>query len=353
MVWMLHVKPEPVSDFARYYELARDLAHHHQFGYPEPTAYRLPFYPAFLSSFVALGADATVLSVVNVILCGIAATLLFLLVRALGMGLTCATAAGLPCALNPVFVFFSPVLASEHLFAVLLLLALLVAVRPTRRPVRAALGTGILGGLAALTRGEALFFLPVWLLALHLYQSRSKLQTAKLALALLMATAVVLFPWRLRNRLVIGPGVGLSTTAATNLYMAHNPGKYGYQPLDTTPLGGMDSSTRQKTAYRLVVGYLREDPRNLLADVVKGTKALFARSGYAVRWSTKTVSAGKYTTRQVTGRFLFLLAERLIQAACGRRPVPPATQSLQHMRLLAVPERRLGRRQPGHRHPVG
>ena len=134
------------------------------------------------------------------------------------------------CAVHPDFVFFAPVLATEPMFLLLLILAGILTLRlrtvdPARQPLHATIA-GLFYGAAILTRVDALFFLP----ALAALIGRSALRRGVIA-GLMVGTAIVVTPWYVRNRVVIGPGAGLSTTGGVNFYYAHNDRAYGWHPL--------------------------------------------------------------------------------------------------------------------------
>ena len=139
--------------------------------------------------------------------------------------------ASLLCLLNPAFVLYSPVLASEHLFSVLVLGSLLLAWPVKGRGTFRICLSGLFLGLSILVRGAGLFYIPL-LATLAFWPANSnggrlyRLRFYRVAI-LLVITVCCLIPWYLRNARVMGPGVGLSTTAGLAFYYGHNPIKYG------------------------------------------------------------------------------------------------------------------------------
>jgi hypothetical protein len=79
LAWMWYAQPVPVSDFAEYAEWASALLQHHQYGYPQPTAYRSPGYPFFLAGLMLVSNSVTWLSLVNVLLAAPVCVLLYAL----------------------------------------------------------------------------------------------------------------------------------------------------------------------------------------------------------------------------------------------------------------------------------
>jgi 4-amino-4-deoxy-L-arabinose transferase-like glycosyltransferase len=286
-LWLLHMKPiTPFSDYLVYHDLAAGLISQHQFGYPDPTANRLPGYPALLSLFMAVSRSGTWLNICNVLLQGLLTVLVFFFAARLTEKRSIGIIAGVLCAVNPTFVFFSPVLGSEHLFAPLIFGALLLMLSAQKdRPGRATWKTVIAGailGAAVLTRGEGAFYLPVFLLIAARAGETWK-QKLKLAGIITLVCASALTPWYLRNVHHLGRGVGLTTIAGLNFYYGHNPQRYGSFRLQGYPFDDLDEVALQKVAYQYAMYYLREDPTRLLSDVRKGTTRLyFEVANYAV-----------------------------------------------------------------------
>jgi 4-amino-4-deoxy-L-arabinose transferase-like glycosyltransferase len=284
VIWWARTDAIPVSDFEQYWRAAQDLAKHHQLGYPAPSAYRLPGYPFLLAAMMQVSYSLKWLNFTSVIL----STLLIYLVYRLALRLAAerhiALLAALICAVNPTFVFFSPVLASEHLFILLLLCSFLVL------GMRSILWSGILCGLllgaATLTRGEGLFYLPV-ILVVAFMTFRRRAQRHSAVLALVLAFLVVILPWYFRNRYLVGPGSGLSTSSGINFFHAHNSRSYGCQSLEGTGLEDVGEVEQQRLAYKIGFQYLSHaGPLAIMKDLARASKGLYLSSGdYSVRYS--------------------------------------------------------------------
>ena len=152
-----------------------------------------------------------------------------LIVAALGGALFGGAAgrlAGWLTAFHPLLVFFCGYLLTEATFTTLLMLALLASVSwvKTPRPARA-LGTGLLWGIAILTRPTAAllpFVVGAWAwgpLGLTL-AARDRLRQAAL---LLLGVTLVVLPWSVRNSLVTGHVVALKTGAGRAFLDSNNP----------------------------------------------------------------------------------------------------------------------------------
>jgi 4-amino-4-deoxy-L-arabinose transferase-like glycosyltransferase len=293
VVWLLVAQPTPVSDWHAYRQLAADLIDHRQFGYPERTSFYLPAHPFHLAVWTLISRSALWLGLSSVVLSTVSVGLIHAIgVRIYANRRTAVIASAL-FAFLPLFVLFSPVLATEHLFIVFMLSALLGLVHlGTRNTVLATL-VGVFAGLAILTRGEAVFYVPalvlfVWLGA-GLPRAKERL---RMTLLIGLGIVVIIGPWYVRNSFLASPDTGLSAGAGINFYFAHNDsGLYGWYP-EGSPLEGHNTEEANRLGWELGFAYLREDPAHLLRDVGYGTVELLKTPEYALFWSTRGLEAG-------------------------------------------------------------
>lgn len=282
LAWLWHAHPAPVSDFEYYRHFAEVLLDRHQLGDPQPSAARVPAYPLFLAGAMLLSRSVGWLSLLNVLLSTALIPLVARVALLLGLGTRDAVYAAFLCAFDPTFVFFAPVLASEHLFVLLLFGALVVVL--ARRVALA----GLLFGAATLTRPDALFYAPIFLLVTRV---RSNPMPVRGLAVFVLVAATTIAPWLVRNRLVVGPGTGLSTFGGLNFYYAHNDRAYGWHPVQGTPLEGLDEVQAQRRGYEIGLAYLaRHGSRRIVGDTLRGTQRLYSPSAwpFALYWSTRT-----------------------------------------------------------------
>ena len=219
--WLMYARPVPVSDFAGYYSLAENLLDHGFFGFSEPSAYRLPGYPFFLAMMMLISRGVLWLSFTNVLLSTALIALIYAITWRLIPNQKVALIAAGIAAIYPIFVFFAPILASEHLFSLLFFSGLLVLLSPRLPGVLRAVLAGLAFGLAMLVRGEVIYYLPILALAIFfLFQRWSQ----RLSILVIMGACwlLVVFPWYLRNQAVIGPGSGMSTSGGLMFYYGHH-----------------------------------------------------------------------------------------------------------------------------------
>jgi hypothetical protein len=282
---MVYATPVPVSDFEEYRQLADGLVRYHQYGYPQSTAYRLPGYSFFMATFVAINRSVTWLSLVNIFLSTALTYLVFSVAWHITGNSRVALVSGWISALNPTFVFFAPILASEHLFTLLVFGGLLTLLSPRLTPPWRSVISGLLLGLAVLTRGEALFYFPVMILASVLYHPDHRKRYSQPIIIAFIGFFIV-FPWFLRNRSTFGPGAGLSTSGGVMFYYAHHDRRLDWQTLLKTTLDGLDEVDRSRRGYQLGIEYLRSAGfPTIVIDTLISTLRLYVPNGYPVLWS--------------------------------------------------------------------
>ena len=241
LIWALHVQPEPFGDTYWYINAATNLAegkgfvanHHNPLSEPPdtplPTAYYPPAYPLALAGvFKVFGVSLTSAKVFNAVLGALTIPFVYVIARRLfdrRVGLLAAAA----FALFPNAIVWLPLPLSEPLFTLLFTAALWVLVAFRSKPfafgAAAAVGFGLLAGLATLTRGTGLVLLPVALL-FWLMRDGGRTGLRQLGLTLL-ATAAVLMPWTIRNWVVVDSPIVLASNTGVNLRMGHGPDANG------------------------------------------------------------------------------------------------------------------------------
>lgn len=292
LAWWAHAQPAPVSDFEYYRRLAVTLLEHGQLGYPAPSAIRVPGYPLFLAALMLVSSSIAWLSLVNALLSAVLPYLVYRVADQFTGDRTVALGAALLMAIHPNAVLFAPVLATEHLCAILFFVSLWVLRRAREsdpaRPYRTPIVAGLLFGLTTLTRPDTLFYLPAFVAIGWCVVAPARRPTALVAFVL--TAAVVVFPWYLRNRVMVGPGAGLSTISGKSFYYGHNDKMYGYHSLEGTRMEGLTELERHKRGFEIGLEYIRNaTTARLVNDVIKATGFLYAADGdYGQFWSTRT-----------------------------------------------------------------
>ena len=306
---MAYAQPVPVSDFAGYKLLAEMLLDQRQFGYPEPSAYRLPGYPFFLAVMMLVSRSLAWLELVNVLLSTALVVLVYFLAKNVTANKAVALISALLVALNPTFVFFAPILASEHLFGILFYSGCLILLtRQFQAPWREILA-GFLFGLSVLTRGEGWFYLPVMFIILVAYAPGKRFPIRRF-LVFGAASLSVVFPWFLRNYWVIGPGAGLSTSGGVMFYYAHHDRQQEWESLQSQVFEGLDAIERSRRGYQLGFEYIRQAGlKENAVGVAISTAKLYAPHGYPVLWSVylpRQTPAAPFPEKPLAGKDVFI-----------------------------------------------
>jgi 4-amino-4-deoxy-L-arabinose transferase-like glycosyltransferase len=239
--------PTIFNDEAYYSTLAQLIARGEGFVRPAeffgqglslPTAERPPLFSLALAGLVKLGLTGGDGRLLGVLTGGGAIVAVGLLGRRLADARAGLVAAGL-AALYPTLVAADGALMTESLYGVLAAFSLLAAYRLVEAPsAPRAIMLGALLGLAALTRGEALLLLP--LLLVPLVRRPGGLRAAAVVV---VAFALVLTPWTVRNWIVFDRPVlvateGGETLAGANCGEAYYGSKTGTWIFDCVHFSG-------------------------------------------------------------------------------------------------------------------
>ena len=190
-----------------------------------------PGYPAALGATFKLfgGEGITQTQALNIV----AATLTVLVIYAIGLLMferRTAFIAAAALALWPGQIYFASLGLSEPLFtlqfAIGIWLILLAPVTSGGRRAIVLLTFGLVLGLAALTRGQALLLLPVAVVWWGIAGIRWRPAMAWGILSALVVI-VVLAPWVARNERQLGSPVIIATNAGPNLWLGHHEGSTG------------------------------------------------------------------------------------------------------------------------------
>lgn len=231
--------PRILADPGIYYQAALRIAH--GAGYVSfnrhPTAYYPPGYPWFLGSFqwllehVGLGSHTVgAVAVAQSLLSGVAIAGVVVVGNRLG-GARVAVVAGGIVALWPNLVVHASLMLSETLFVTLVAVATAGIVTMVERDGRLvpwrAVVAGVALGAATLVRPQvvlvAVGFVVAWTLCRLTWRD-----VARRGAVLAVGVVVVVAPWTIRNAVVFGAFVPVSTNDGDNLCVGYNPEATGY-----------------------------------------------------------------------------------------------------------------------------
>lgn len=269
---LLFVPIEQGSDAAWYHNRAVAIAS--GLGYTErgvPTAYWPVGYPAFLGLLYSVfGTSPVVGQIANLVLAIASVLLLHTLVKTHFRSILAANLSVLLLAVYPNAVGYIPVLANETLIIFLLLLGSLILL--SRLTIGRLCAAGLVFGLGCLIKPQLVFFPGVFLL-IRLWMGREPRNFRQLVIfgmTVYVCMAAVLIPWAVRNTLVFGDIVLVSTNSGATLLTGNNPtADGGYSPDD--PLVAEIRRTVEtqvesdRRARRLAVEWIKENPGRFIA----------------------------------------------------------------------------------------
>lgn len=224
---VLAIPTRPVSDFWGYFLSAQSLASSGRYEIVpnEPIGGHPPAYPLLLS--VALraappGRELLAAKLANLLLAAAAGWIGAALARRL-WGETAGLWTAAWVAFFPRSLLMADLIASENLFAPLLLLFVLLIACSWTKPRSAALAVaiGVVAGSLALTRSVAYVLPLVWLLGALVARRPARVWVVELLL-LLAAEHSVLLPWAIRNERALGRFTFLSTLGGAGLFIGNN-----------------------------------------------------------------------------------------------------------------------------------
>ena len=213
------------DDAESYVVIGRNLAQGNGFVFEAgrtPTAWRAPGYPVFLAGIFSLtGGSLIAARLAQAFLWTLTAFLTYALGRRFLRSDTALIAAAL-AGLYPELLGMSGLLWSESVFVPLFLGAIYAVFCNAEKPqIKVSLLTGILIGLAILTRSTALILIPfVWFAALTKGRTGAAYLNAALATVLTVGITVC---WTARNFAVLGKPILVESNTGYNLYVGNQP----------------------------------------------------------------------------------------------------------------------------------
>ena len=266
VVFALFGDYEPVGDASHFHIMAKNFLSGRGLIVDEARlAYRAPVPALYIAAIYAIsGSLVRAVQIANAFLGVVTVWLAYDLVRRI-FGVGPARWAGLFVALYPTFLLYTGQLLSET--PVLLLIALTLWLAWWARNgklIRFAL-LGVVIGLAALTRQTALplgVFISFWIL---LDRRRDWLHRLYPPVVILACAVLTIAPWTLRNYVLLGKFVPLTSLGGVSLWIANNPAAEGtgrdYSAFPHVPeLDALPETERGDAYQRLAVQFIRENP---------------------------------------------------------------------------------------------
>jgi 4-amino-4-deoxy-L-arabinose transferase-like glycosyltransferase len=253
-------------------------------GLNTPTAFRPPAYPFLLAGVLKVGdlipgGFWTDGRIVNAVL-GTLVVALAALIALQVWGRRVALLAAALAAVNPPLILVGGSLLSEPMFVALVLGAVAVALRSrtSRRRVLWAAGAGVLVGLAALTKSTGVVLLLPLLPAVALRPRRPWA-----AVALVLATAVTIAPWTVRNEVRMHAFIPVSNQLGSWLAGTYNTQARSdfRHPAASQPhvrafvdLAKRPEVERQRELTRRALAYIADHPDYIAVVLARNTQRM-------------------------------------------------------------------------------
>jgi 4-amino-4-deoxy-L-arabinose transferase-like glycosyltransferase len=224
--------PVEGSDGYFYDHVAKIILQYHIFGVgPEqPTTEMPPGAPTFLALLYAVSNNSIVVAkLAYVALLSIAAVVVYLI----GREVTDATIGfwtGVLLAIDPAYAYLSGTFLSEPLFIFSMVWGMYFLIKYSRQGSPWWLiGAGLCWGLAGLTRNEGwLFAVALWIGAMI---TLGRLIPIRVATLLLLIVSATIAPWTIRNYLLTGDLIPVSSEGGLTLWSSNNPEFVFRQPM--------------------------------------------------------------------------------------------------------------------------
>lgn len=250
------------SDFQYLFQLASSLASGNGFTLDGARIWNQSLgYPLFLAPFLRLfGASLPVVLILNMVLGCVTTGLVYLLARLLYAGRRVALLAGLLAAVYPDLLLYTGLCASENLLIPLALGMVCAGVYQWRRAWLGGMVCGLLAALAATTKAQVIFLVPV----LPLFWLISRRQWLVTSVCAAVAGVVVLMLWTLYNYRQSGHFVPFAAVAGETFMDGNNPAARGV-PSGITTLPaieetGMHPVEKDQLKMRYALDFIREHP---------------------------------------------------------------------------------------------
>ena len=234
-------------------------------------------------------------------------------------------------AFSPSLIAYTAVLGTETLFSALLLLLLLIVVRHGPQPtMSASVLFGVVLGLTWWVRGTLLLYPGILIVAMLISGVGIRRSARTFAMVFLVAF-IVIFPWTVRNAIVLDAPVLISTNGGTNFWKGNNPDATGAWMVlpESDPLkeyaDASEEATRNREGYLLGLRYITSHPIEWTSILPKKVWHLWASDMSGVSWSTQStervVPARLITTMKVVAQSYWAVLVVLVLSTILFRPL--------------------------------
>lgn len=252
-----------------YKEIALNITQNGSFSdpnQPEPNNFRAPIYPLWLAFIYLLLGSFSFAVPIGIIIFSFTAPLTYLIAKEI-FNEKIAFLSGLLVAFEPWAAFLTGTIMSEHLFMPIFMASiyLLIKYLKLNLPKFLYLSAGFLG-ISAITRPNVLYIFPIFLIFVIL-KNRSAKSFKNAALAIL-TFIIVVFPWLLRNKIVLDTWQ-ITSVQGFSLYVEN----FNYFQVYLGNFNSLDEGYER--AYKITKGFSvtsKEGSEILMKEAVGGIK---------------------------------------------------------------------------------
>jgi len=266
-------------------------------------AVRAPGYPTFLGLIYLLtGHSLLMVRLMQAVVSALTVAVVYCLGKRV-FNERAGRIAGVVACFYPFFIYYSGYVLTETLFIFLLALSMLLLVKTLdKTSLKLQIITGCLWGIAALTRPVALLVLPFILFWLGLGRLRYRKPFLKEFTVIFLFMLMTIAPWTIRNYIVLGEFVPVTTQGGWVLYESNNPLATGgtwenVRPPIMDELEGLSETEWNRYLSKAAKKYIREHPGRFLALAVRKQLRFWSLVPNAYThqsWKYKLISLGSY-----------------------------------------------------------
>jgi 4-amino-4-deoxy-L-arabinose transferase-like glycosyltransferase len=287
MEWMLanrwHREFVVPGDADSYWHLAGDIADGNKYAMFEPPreVLRMPGFPALLAGFRLVGGDRLWFARLCLALVGVACCWLTYLLGKELFDREVGCWAALGSAISPALVGMSPLVLSETMFAMMLIVSLWAGVKLVRSLAMAESHDWICWSLTCgVACAGACYVRPSWLLATPGFAAllplliRPRVRAVCAGLLVVVAMFAALLPWAVRNQRITGHYVFTTLWMGPSLYDGLHPGATGESDMtfydrDNLMKSGMSEFDVDRHYRKLAWSFAAENPGKAIGLAVK------------------------------------------------------------------------------------
>ncbi|SYZ74075.1 conserved membrane hypothetical protein [Candidatus Zixiibacteriota bacterium] len=324
----------PMVDELWHFNWAREIITSSFWG--NEAYFRGPLYPYFLAFLLKITGSSIFWSrLLQEIVPSLSAALVFLIGNRL-FSKKIGIIAGFGFALYGTMIFYDAMFLLEVLFVFLVLLAVyLMIISQSDIDWRKWLLIGFIMGLAAITRPNILLIVPLFMIWIYWSFKEIKGFARKMILPLILAigTVVAIFPVTLRNYLVTGEAILISSQGGVNFYIGNNPDAEGLTMLmpevkldESLPWTEFNAATRaaaeKEAGKKLTVGqessfWTKKAEHFIFSQPGKFISLTFKKLIYLFLGFENSDNGDIYFSRNFSSLFSILLWHKLIYFPFG------------------------------------